>query len=154
MKSTCLIITKLLMWYLLLLVWNKFMDTKTNQNVTKQYSIINIQIANDVQISPRTTNIFSRAISGPWTMVGDRWSKKHWKWLGRRNASSCEFIKKNFIFWGISLCGPLKIQSTFGESYCLHLQGLKSKPGKKPAWSRQQVELCYMSFCPRRESSS
>jgi hypothetical protein len=41
-------------------------------------------------------------------------------------------VMKSTIFWVITLCKPLRVNRRFGGIYRLHLQGLKSKPSKKP----------------------
>jgi hypothetical protein len=33
--------------------------------------------------------------------------------------------QKSHIFWDIMTCGPLKVNGSFGGTYCLHLQGGK-----------------------------
>jgi hypothetical protein len=44
-------------------------------------------------------------------------------------------IKSN-IFWDITPCSPLRVNRRFGGTYRLHLQGIKNKLSKKPAWEQ------------------
>jgi hypothetical protein len=42
-------------------------------------------------------------------------------------------VMKSTIFWDITPRSPLIVNRRFGGTYCLHLQGRKNKPSKKPA---------------------
>jgi hypothetical protein len=42
-------------------------------------------------------------------------------------------VMKNIIFWDITPCSPLIVNSRFGGTYRLHLQGRRNKFSKNPA---------------------
>jgi hypothetical protein len=43
---------------------------------------------------------------------------------------------KSTIFWDITPCSPFSVNRRFRGTYRLHLQGLKNKMSKKPAWKQ------------------
>jgi hypothetical protein len=51
-------------------------------------------------------------------------------------------VMKSIIFWDITPCNPLKVNRSFGETYRLHLQGLKISRVRNQRKSRGQAELC------------